>query len=305
MGEDQNGAEEDQHLFAGTQGERIPAAQVYEFLATMAHELRNPMTPILGQVQLLRSLACREGPLPDKMHRGLERLELAVEVFMRRATMLLEISRIASGRLELCPSLINLSALTAETVERYAPLAEMARTSITLDAPPSVKGVWDRVALEQILDNLISNALMYADEKPITVAIAFEDEVVRLEVRDRASASRRKRSDQSSIVSTKEKALEAAAALGSDCGLYAVSAKRWGFSERGKRPWQRIDFYSLVTRFILEPHMSMTCPPARLERIPSAIAGLDVILQGGLMKGGVHLLWGVPGVGKTVLLSCW
>jgi two-component system OmpR family sensor kinase len=184
MGEDQN-PDEDQQLFAGTQGERIPAAQVYEFLATMAHELRNPMTPILGQVQLLRSLARREGPLPDKMHRGLEGLELAVEVFMRRATMLLEVSRIASGRLELRPSLINLSALTAETIERYAPLAEMARTSIALDAPPSVKGVWDRVALEQILDNLISNALKYADEKPITVTIAFEHEVVRLEVRDR------------------------------------------------------------------------------------------------------------------------
>lgn len=66
--------------------ERIPAARVYEFLATMAHELRNPMTPILGQVHLLRTIAREEGPLPVKLSRGLERLDAAVEVFMRRAT---------------------------------------------------------------------------------------------------------------------------------------------------------------------------------------------------------------------------
>ena len=82
--------------------ERISAARVFEFLATMAHELRNPMTPILGQVHLLRTMVRdSEGPLPERLSRGLERLEAAIDVFMRRATTLLEVSRIASGRLEL------------------------------------------------------------------------------------------------------------------------------------------------------------------------------------------------------------
>ena len=165
--------------------EQIPAARVFEFLATMAHELRNPMTPILGQVHLLRTIARDEGPLPKKLSRGLERLEAAVEVFMRRATTLLEVSRIASGRLELHPSHLDLSALTAETIERYAPLAAMARTSITLDAPPSITGFWDKGALEQILENLISNAFKYADQKPIDVAIFRENGKVRIDVRDR------------------------------------------------------------------------------------------------------------------------
>jgi signal transduction histidine kinase len=165
--------------------ERIPAARVFEFLATMAHELRNPMTPILGQVHLLRTMVRDERALPEKLSRGLERLEAAVEVFMRRATTLLEVSRIASGRLELHPSHVDLSALTAETIVRYAPLAAMARTSITLDAPPSITGFWDKGALEQILENLISNALKYADQKPIDVAILCESAKVRVHVRDR------------------------------------------------------------------------------------------------------------------------
>jgi two-component system, OmpR family, sensor kinase len=125
------------------------------------------------------------GPLPPKLSRGLERLEAAVEVFMRRATTLLEVSRIASGRLELHPATADLSALTAETIERYAPLAVMARTSITLSAPPSLMGSWDKGALEQILENLISNAFKYADQKPIDVAIDCEKDKVRLQVRDR------------------------------------------------------------------------------------------------------------------------
>ena len=165
--------------------ERIPAARVFEFLATMAHELRNPMTPILGQVHLLRTIARDEGPLPGKLSRGLERLEAAVEVFMRRATTLLEVSRIASGRLELHPSQVDLSALTAETIERYGPLAAMARTSITMHAPPSITGFWDKGALEQILENLISNAFKYADQQPIDIAIFCENGKVRIEVRDR------------------------------------------------------------------------------------------------------------------------
>lgn len=46
--------------------ERVPAVRVFEFLATMVHELRNPMTPILGQVHLLRTIARDEPALPEK-----------------------------------------------------------------------------------------------------------------------------------------------------------------------------------------------------------------------------------------------
>jgi signal transduction histidine kinase len=91
-------------------GDLVSSEHVLDFLATMAHELRNPMTPILGQVHLLRRLARDEGPLPEKFIRGLDRLEAAVEVFMRRATTLLDVSRIASGRIELHPTAVDLSA---------------------------------------------------------------------------------------------------------------------------------------------------------------------------------------------------
>lgn len=83
------------------------------------------------------------------------------------------------------PVSADLSALTAETIERYAPLAAMARTSITLNAPPSVTGLWDKGALEQILENLISNAFKYADQKPIDVGIVCDEDKVRIDVRDR------------------------------------------------------------------------------------------------------------------------
>jgi two-component system OmpR family sensor kinase len=156
-----------------------------DFLATMAHELRNPMTPILGQVHFIRRLARDEGPFPEKLMRGLERLEAAVEVFMRRATTLLDVSRIASGRIELHPTAVDLSAVTKATIERYAPLASVARTDIRFEGPDELVGLWDQGALEQILENLLSNAFKYADQKPIDVLLSSDNNRARLDVRDR------------------------------------------------------------------------------------------------------------------------
>ena len=63
-----------------------------EFIAIAAHELRNPMTPIVGQVQLLLSRARREQVSPT-MLKGLEMLETAVDHYMKRATTLLAAAR--------------------------------------------------------------------------------------------------------------------------------------------------------------------------------------------------------------------
>ena len=66
-----------------------------EFLAVAAHELRNPMTPIAAWVELLITQARRQpGHIPSEMLRGLERLEYLVDAYIRRATMLLDVSRI-------------------------------------------------------------------------------------------------------------------------------------------------------------------------------------------------------------------
>lgn len=155
-----------------------------DFIAIAAHELRNPMTPIAGQVQLVLAAARRTGAAPAVLA-GLERLELAVRHYVRRATTLLDVSRATSGQLRLEPAPLDLSALVRETAEGHAVLAERARCALEVDVEDGVTGAWDRLAVEQVLDNLLTNALKFGAGRPVTVSLAADEASATVTVRDR------------------------------------------------------------------------------------------------------------------------
>lgn len=153
------------------------------FIALVAHELRNPMTPIRGQVELLQTLARNEGASHRLVDR-LARLQIAVEGYIRRATTLLETTRLAAGHLRLSPAQLDLSALVHELVETYRPAATRAGCVLQAAVEEGITGSWDRVALEQVTENLLSNALKYGAGSPVGVSLATHDTKVRLVVRD-------------------------------------------------------------------------------------------------------------------------
>lgn len=149
-----------------------------EFIAVAAHELRNPMTPIVGQVQLLLSRARRE-QVSELLINGLEMLETAVDHYVRRATTLLEITRLNADKIHLQPTRFDLCELVRECVRKYEQMAVRAGTPLHCAVDDPVLGTWDRLATEQVLDNLVSNAIRYGDSKPVNVELtAGEDEVV-------------------------------------------------------------------------------------------------------------------------------
>jgi signal transduction histidine kinase len=155
-----------------------------EFIAVAAHELRNPMTPIVALVQLLVARAHREEASPALLS-GLQTLESAVEHYVRRATTLLEITRITAGNLRLTPASFDLSELVRERSRHYELLAQRAGTGLACQAQGPVVGTWDRLAIEQILDNLLSNAIRYGDSKPVSVELDSSEDSVVLRVIDR------------------------------------------------------------------------------------------------------------------------
>ena len=132
-----------------------------DFIAIAAHELRNPMTPILGVAQLAYAAARRSGSTPPRVKALLEQMQVAVEEFINRATKLLDVSRIESGNLRLEPTETDVSALVASVAKRYAAEAARRRSRIDLDIEPSVIGYLDPLAVEQVIDNLMSNALKF------------------------------------------------------------------------------------------------------------------------------------------------
>jgi two-component system, OmpR family, sensor kinase len=157
-----------------------------EFVAIAAHELRNPMTPILMQVDSLLSAVqdprrCR----PELLAPRLEILEFAVREFMRRSTALLDVSRIAAGNVRIEATEVDLSRVVRGVVTRLQVAVRFARSPIEADLQEGVVVNWDRLALEQVTENLLSNAIKFGAGKPVGVTLASDGQTARLAVRDR------------------------------------------------------------------------------------------------------------------------
>jgi signal transduction histidine kinase len=181
---DRGGGEPDKDRLVEELREAVRARD--EFVAIAAHELRNPMTPILMQVHNLATAArdprrCR----PELLGPRLELLEHAVRDFIRRSTTLLDASRIAAGNLRVEPAEVDLSRLVRGVVDGAAVAARMARCPLEADLQEGVVGTWDRLALEQVAENLLSNAIKFGAGKPVVVALRSDGRTARLEVRDR------------------------------------------------------------------------------------------------------------------------
>jgi two-component system, OmpR family, sensor kinase len=153
-----------------------------EFLAIAAHELRSPMHALLLQIASALALARRTGD--DELLQRLERVKLVLERYVKRATLLLEVSRINAERMDLRLEEVDIAETLRETIDTYAVEADFHRVRMEVAAPAVLRGRWDRLAIEQVIANLISNAIKYGDGKPVRVTLAAEPLAVRLEVED-------------------------------------------------------------------------------------------------------------------------
>jgi two-component system OmpR family sensor kinase len=121
-------------------------------------------------------------------HKTTEMVGAIEDQIVRLSTLvetLLDVSRIAEGRLALAPEPVDLSALVDRVVTRMTQVAADAGCPVTLEAPGPVHGVWDRVRTEQVITNLLSNAFKYGAGKQVDVLIAADDVAARVRVVDR------------------------------------------------------------------------------------------------------------------------
>jgi PAS domain S-box-containing protein len=130
-----------------------------EFLATLAHELRNPLAPIRNAVRLM-ALEGGAGRTPQV----LEMLERQVHHMVRLVDDLIDVSRVSRGTIELQCERLDLGRLLRTAAETSKPLIERARHRLNLSLPVeplSVHG--DAVRLAQVFANLLNNAAKYTD----------------------------------------------------------------------------------------------------------------------------------------------
>lgn len=155
-----------------------------EFLSIAAHELRNPMHALLLQVSAAAQFARRQGAEP-LVHR-LERVQQIVDRYVKRASLLLDVGRMNAAGMQPQVEAVDFAEVVREVVESYAPEAAFNRSRLNVRAPQTLRGRWDRLALEQIASNLISNAIKFGAGDSIDVALEErQDGRVQFEVRDR------------------------------------------------------------------------------------------------------------------------
>ncbi|WP_415769144.1 hybrid sensor histidine kinase/response regulator [Pseudomonas sp. LB3P38] len=158
-----------------------------DFMSIVAHEVRTPLNGLILETQLRKMHLARDNAAAftlDKMHAMVDRDERQIKSLIRLIEDMLDVSRIRTGKLSIRPTRFDLSALVRGLLQNFAPQIDAAESSITLEAEQSVVGSWDEFRVEQVISNLLTNALRYGAKSPITVKVYSESGQARVEVRD-------------------------------------------------------------------------------------------------------------------------
>jgi PAS domain S-box-containing protein len=153
-----------------------------EFLATLAHELRNPLAPIRNAVRILDSAAADERQRKwgrEVIARQVQRMSLLLDD-------LLDVSRITRGQLELKKDYVDLRAVVGVAVETARPLLDAKEHQLTVNLPAeNVKLEADPLRLSQVIGNLLTNAAKYTDAHGrITLAATLSGGELVISIRD-------------------------------------------------------------------------------------------------------------------------
>jgi PAS domain S-box-containing protein len=156
-----------------------------EFLSIASHELRTPLTPLQIHFQRLLSPRRNDASLaPEQLQRILGRCERQVHRLQALIDNLLDVSRISSGRLRLQLETVDLAEIVREVSGRFAEELAAAECQLLLDGATPVMGQWDRLRLEQVVTNVLGNAIKYGGGKPIEIKVEATPEGARLRIAD-------------------------------------------------------------------------------------------------------------------------
>jgi two-component system OmpR family sensor kinase len=159
-----------------------------ELLSVIGHELRNPISPLFMHVKalLLEVRSADNGKVDAQwLVRRLERFERPMQRFLSVLDRILDLSRLSAGQVELQLERIDITEVVREIVGRYAHEAAASGCELRVTQPGSVFGTWDRLRVEQIVSNLVSNAIRYGANAPVDVKVTANDTLATIEVRDR------------------------------------------------------------------------------------------------------------------------
>lgn len=145
-----------------------------EFLSIASHELRTPLTPLKLQLQSFTHNVRRKTfskISEDRLERMAETCDKAITRLASLIDNLLDVSRINTGRLILTYETFDLAEMSRDLLDRYKSEIISSKSEVTIDLKQPVLGTFDRLRMEQVFINLLTNALKYGSSKPLHISV--------------------------------------------------------------------------------------------------------------------------------------
>jgi signal transduction histidine kinase len=158
-----------------------------DFMSIVSHEVRTPLNGLILETQL-RKLHLAKGNVAaftlDKLSAMVDRDERQIKSLIRLIEDMLDVSRIRTGKLSIRPSRFDLVQLVSNLLESFSAQISNAESTLSFTAEGPVIGTWDEFRIEQVVVNLLTNALRYGSHNPINVRVHCEEGLARVDVLD-------------------------------------------------------------------------------------------------------------------------
>ncbi len=158
-----------------------------DFMSIVSHELKTPLNTLILEVQLRKMQLGRSNFAAfseDKLRQMVDKDERQIKSLIRLIDDMLDVSRIRTGKLSIRPTRLDLGVLVSNVVENFAPQMEASGCTLLFQRPEPVIGFWDEFRIEQVLANLLTNAMRYGAGKPVQVSVSVWENDACIEVRD-------------------------------------------------------------------------------------------------------------------------
>ncbi|WP_010487999.1 hybrid sensor histidine kinase/response regulator [Pseudomonas sp. S9] len=158
-----------------------------DFMSIVSHELHTPLNGLILDTQL-RKMHLENGNMqaftPERLEAMNSRDERQITSLIRLIEDILDVSRIRTGKLSIRPGEVDLGVLAEQVLERYS--AQLAESGCTLstEIATGVVGCWDAFRVEQVMINLLTNAMRYGAKQPISVRVLADNQLAYLQVQD-------------------------------------------------------------------------------------------------------------------------
>jgi len=192
-----------------------------DFMSVVAHELLTPLNTLFLQTQLRKMELDRNNPdmfqkpgLAEMFGRDQQQIQSMVTLI----DDMLDVSRIRHNRLTVRPRPAELSSLVKRAVVQVGSQAAAAGIAITVEADEAIAGCWDEFRIQQVIINLLNNAIRYGEGKPVTISLFPVPQGACIKVRDQGKGIGV--SDQKRIFQQFERGEDSAGPSGFGLGLY-------------------------------------------------------------------------------------